>query len=242
MEDYGEFPPETLLPPGAASPLNRDARPWTLITAAEARVNKAILFRRALKLVNGASFSLGNNPDGLPYGLSIVSENPVYVQGNYNANGTFDGTHVPSAIIADAVTFLSRNWNDRNSFTSPHNPSGRGALTTWYRTALIAGKGKPFKRITGTAEDFGTDGGVHNFIRFLENWGGQSLKYRGSIVSLFYNRQAVGTYKCCTNVYGPPDRGYNFDVEFLHVNKLPPKTPMFRDINITGFTQVKMPR
>jgi hypothetical protein len=77
----------------------------------------------------------------------------------------------------------------------------------------------------------------------LENWGNQTLNYRGSIVSLFYNRQALGTYKCGNNdiVYSPPTRGYLFDAEFLDPNLLPPETPMFRDINITGFTQMKMP-
>lgn len=32
------------------------------------------------------------------------------------------------------------------------------------------------------------------------NWGGQTLNYRGSIISMFYNRQAVGIFKCCTTV------------------------------------------
>jgi hypothetical protein len=97
-----------------------------------------------------------------------------------------------------------------------------------------------FTRFT-SVEDLGTDGGVHNFIRFLEDWSGQTLNYRGSIVSLFFNRQALGTYKCCTNVYSPPSRGYNFDVEFLQPRLLPPRTPVFRDINITSFSQVKRP-
>ena len=242
LDTYGATPqlPEPPASPNTAAPLDAAARPQTAVPATIARVNKAILFRRALKLVNGASFDLGSDSDGVPYGLSVASENPVYVQGNYNAPGSFNGAHRACSIIADAVTFLSNNWNDRNSFTSPHQPSGRNAVTTWYRTALIAGKTKPFDRIT-SVEDFGTDGGVHNFIRFLENWGGQTLNYRGSIVSLFFNRQAVGTYKCCTNVYSPPSRGYNFDVEFLQPRLLPPRTPVFRDINITSFSQVKMP-
>lgn len=237
FDDYGKDP---ILPPGASSPLDEDARPWAEVSAAIARVNKPLFFRRALKLVNGATINLGSNSDGLPFGLSIVAENPVYVQGHYNANGTFSGNHVAASILSDAITFLSRNWNDKRSFDSPHNPSGRTALTTYYRAALISGKGRPFTRPSGQEDDFGTDGGVHNFIRFLEDWSGQELNYRGSIISLFYNRQAVGTYKCCTNVYSPPTRGYKFDVEFLEPSKLPPRTPMFRDINITGFTQAKL--
>jgi hypothetical protein len=58
---------------------------------------------------------------------------------------------------------------------------------------------------------------------------------------MYYSRQADSTFKCCTTVYSPPSRGYNFDVEFLQPNLLPPRTPLFRDINTTGFTQLLLP-
>ena len=55
-------------------------------------------------------------------GLTIASENPVYIQGNWNANGAgFGNPHVATAVLADAVTLLSNNWNDRNSFVNPHD-------------------------------------------------------------------------------------------------------------------------
>ena len=50
------------------------------VKALVARANRPLFFRRALKIVNGG---LGNLPTS---GLTIASENPVYVQGNYNAN------------------------------------------------------------------------------------------------------------------------------------------------------------
>jgi hypothetical protein len=107
----------------------------------------------------------------------------------------------------------------------------------------MAGKGVNFLQPSGyaTNQDFGTDGGVHNFLRYVENWGGQTLNYRGSIISMYYNRQATGTFKCCTTVYSPPTRGYNFDTEFLTPSLLPPRTPLFRDVNTTGFTQLLLP-
>jgi hypothetical protein len=238
LDVYGETPRQV-----GSSPLDNAARPWTAVATNIARVNRPVFFRRALKLVNGQTVDLGTL-DGVQLGLAIVSENPVYVQGNFNAPSTFSGTHAACSIIADAVTLLSRNWNDRSSFTSPYNVgsgTARAATTTWYRMALVAGTGRPFPQPSGTEQDFGTDGGVHNFVRLLEDWGGQTLNYRGSIISLYYNRQAVGAYKCCTNVYNPPTRGYNFDVEFLQPSLLPPRTPMFRDVNITGFTRVINP-
>ncbi|MBI3669734.1 MAG: hypothetical protein HY237_08150 [Acidobacteria bacterium] len=217
---------------------------WFVVNRQEARENPPLFFRRALKLVNGSSINLGSCPSGVNCGLSIVAENPAYVQGNFNApGGTFTSAHVGAAVIADAFTFLSNNWNDINSFRSPYAPSGRNASTSWYRLAVAAGKGISFPRPTAysTYRNFGTDGGVHNFLRFIENWSGQTLNYRGSIVSLYYNRQAVGVYKCCTTVYSPPSRGFNFDTDFLQPNLLPPRTPMFRDVNTTGFSQLIRP-
>ena len=77
-------------------------------------------------------------------------------------------------------------------------------------------------------------------MRYVEDWGGQSLYYKGSIVQLYYSRQANGTYKCCTTVYNPPSRGYNFDTDFLDPIKLPPRTPLFRDVNTTGWTRLML--
>lgn len=257
LQTYGALPVAAL-----AAPLDAAARPWTLLNwnyaggaaydpdrPMTARVNPPTLFRRALKLVNGQRGNI------LAPGLTVAAENPVYVQGNYNADAggfgpTGDG-HRACAVIGDAVTLLSNEWNDINAFLSPHDPSGghpgagpaspgrRAAGSAWYRMAVVAGKGLSFPRPTGyaTYQDFGTDGGAHNFLRYIEDWRG-ALNYRGSIVSFFTSRQAVGTYKCCQNVYSPPTRGYNFDVEFLTPSLLPPRTPMFRDVNILTFRQI----
>jgi hypothetical protein len=245
-----------------------------------ARVNRAFFFRRALKLVNGGR---GDLPANRSQGLTVTSENPVYVQGNYNACvtsttrpnqgnnfnpactggvgfGNVPGTdHVSAAIIADAVTLLSNGWNDIRSFVNPWNAglsglntqdaqgkyNARQASPTWYRAAIIAGKGINFQRPTSNTtvdhQDFGTDGGAHNFLRYLENWSGVALNYRGSLISFYTSRQAVGTYKCCDVVYGAPSRGYNFDTDFLLPPLLPPRTPMFRDLNTLTFRQILRP-
>jgi hypothetical protein len=242
----------TLPNPRCALPAT--AWPGSLIkNTQEARMNPPLFFRRALKLVNGSNINgpLGARacPGALVCGLSIVAENPVYVQGDYNANsagGGFSDPHVASAVLADAFTFLSNSWNDVNSFSSPYDPGSRaanfnGVTNGWYRVAVLAGKGPGFPWVDGTNNDFGSDGGVHNFLRYIESWGGETLNYRGSMVSMFYNRQAVGVYKCCTTVYSPPTRAYNFETEFLDPAKLPPRTPMFRAINTTGFTQIMYP-
>src|ERR1043166_4337953 len=80
--------------------------------------------RRAIRLTNGYQLPAG--------GLTVVSENPVYIQGNYNTsstssatvpsnNGTYTDpdasgyTRVPAAVVADAVNVLSGGWSDANS-------------------------------------------------------------------------------------------------------------------------------
>ena len=45
---------------------------------------------------------------------------------------------------------------------------------------------------------------------------GGTVNYRGSIATFFYSRQAIGTYKCCTTVYGAPTRQFSFDIELPH--------------------------
>ena len=202
------------------------------------RANQPVFFRRALKLVNGG---LGNI---VAPGLSVASENPVYVQGHWNASAAgFGDPHVATAVLADAVTLLSGNFSDRRSFQFAHDLTNRNATTTWYRLAIIAGKGLSFQGIAGTTNaDYGTDGGAHNFLRYIEDWGGQTLNYRGAIASMYTSRQAVGTYKCCADVYSAPTRAFVFDTDFLTPALLPPRTPMFRDVNTTGFAQIIRPR
>jgi hypothetical protein len=228
---------------------------WPLAVASQPqdlRENPPIFFRRALKVtdgstINGTGWGTCNS---VPCGLTIVSENPLYLQGDYNnpgLNTNFSGTGVGASIISDSFTFLSDDWNDVNSFAWPYlsvtNSDGRNVShSVTYRLAVAAGKGIPFKNTNGTIyQDFGTDGGAHNFLRQLEDWSGQTLYYEGSIVSLWYSHQGVGIYKCCNNVYNPPSRGYQFDNNFLTPNDLPPLTPMLRVVNTVGATQVILP-
>jgi hypothetical protein len=239
---YGQIPKN--LPAGAALPLTAAARPQSIavggvaITAPHAMVNRQILFRRALKLVNGGS---GN----LPAGFSVASENPVYVQGNYNAlpAGAAADPHVPASILADAVTLLSNSWSDTQSFITPNAPASRVASNTGYRFAMVSGKGPAFIQPSGwgSMRDFGTDGGAQNYLRHLESWNLRTMSYRGSIISFFVSRQATGSFKCCDTVYKEPTRNIIFDTEFLTPTMLPPGTPTFRDVNTLTFRQLLRP-
>jgi Tfp pilus assembly protein PilX len=198
--------------------------------------------RHVLKLVGGGMNAgvsyLPRRPDNGLGGFTVASENPVYVHGNYNSGpsdpmwggGINTTPHSAASIIADTVTVLSNNWSDANSMGNPTNLAGRPAATSYYRMAVAAGKNVPFPRPGWAGNDFGTDGGLHNFLRYLENWGGQQLFYNGSLVSMYYSEYNTGTFKCCTVVYSPPTRNYSFDTLFLNPANLPPGTPTFQDV------------
>ncbi len=249
LDVYGQYPNylgvSGNVPPGAIAPLTTTARPTTLLSGGQARVNRAILFRRGLKLTNG---SIGNL---VAPGLTIAAENPVYLQGDWNASvaGGWTGASVATSIAADTVVALSNSWNDVNSFgtvanMNPYDITGRRrSASTFYRVALISGKGTifPAGAVGGT---FGTDGGAHNFIRFIEGdaTATDMVNYMGSMVTFYYTRQNLMPHKCCGGiVYGVPNRSYAFDINFLNPSLLPPLTPAFRDLNALGFSQETRP-
>jgi len=230
-----------------------------------ARKNWVSGARHVLKLVDGALGNVPQNPtptivNGVTYhgGFTVASENPVYIQGSYNSNagenfwphgvvtGVADASgHSAASVIADAVTILSDNWTDLNSMigdVTQGSGGNRQAVTTYYRVAVAAGKNMAFPFPSwenSTDYGFGTDGGIHNFLRFLEDWSGQTLNYGGSLVSLYYATYNTGLFKCCKySVYTPPTRNYIFDTDFTSPAGLPPGTPMFRDVEALGYRQL----
>lgn len=231
--------------------------------------------RHVLKLVDGGMNAAGTasflpvmpaasgcaqsaaNPTGCG-GFTVASENPVYVQGNYNSNAAdpFWGTannatptqtpHSAASIVADSVMLLSNQWSDAFSMIYPDQPGNRlPTVSGYYRTAISGGKTVPFPQPNwaNVSQDFGTDGGMHNFLRYLENWGNlanpNGLFYNGSLVSMYYSEYNTGTYKDGPggSVYSPPPRKYYFDVLFLNPNNLPPATPEFQDIDNLSYHQ-----
>jgi len=245
LETYGQFPAfmgtRNSVPPGTIAPFTNAAtvRPTLAVGRSFAMTNRAMLFRRALMLENGTLTSFTG--PGVT-GLTVVTENPVYVLGDWNWNSTAQVTdpHAATSIIADAVTLLSSAWTDANSFVNPYNANNRTrAAANYYRVAIIAGKPPAFAwpAAGNPGTTFGTDGGAHNFLRYLE-LGGGTTNYRGAIATFYYNRQSTGTYKFGNStVYAAPNRAYAFDTDFLDPAKLPPLTPVFRDLNALGFAQ-----
>ena len=228
--------------------------------------------RHVLRLVDGGMDTSGNSfvppTNGASTngtGFTVASEEPVYVWGDYNtgaadpfwpSENTTTTPHSAAAIIADAVTLLSNppannttpstnaGWTDVESFKYPGAQASRTGNTSYYRMAIAAGKSIPFPIPTwsGVPQDFGTDGGMHNFLRYLENRGGTTVNYAGSLISMYYSQYATGNFKCCNAVYSAPTRNYFFDTQFLNPANLPPGTPTFQDVVSLSYHQAFTPQ
>jgi len=164
---------------------------------------------QGVRLVNGAQ---------LPsQGLTVVSGNPVYIQGDYNTVNK-----VPAAVMADAVTVLSNNW-DKNNYDKKGDDktSKRPADKTTVNAAFA----------TGPSHESVMDksnGQMNNLIRFLEDWNGVDFTYSGSLVALWHSQNATEWFRCCGDggdlYYTPPNRIWSY--ETLFNTKQPPGAPM----------------
>jgi len=156
-------------------------------------------------------------------GLTIATPNPLYVQGHFNAQGSDVGQNEtklakPASLIGDSINILSTAWQDSNSSLGL---GSRKANDTTVNAALLG----------GIVPSNGTyySGGVENFTRFLEDWGGRTLTYNGSMVVMYNSKTATAPWGG-SDVYSPPSRNWAFDANFLDATKLPPGTPEVRGI------------
>jgi hypothetical protein len=167
--------------------------------------------RRAVRLVNGTKIP--------SMGLTVVSQNPVYIQGDYNTGGAPPSnsgdpttpqvsgyTRAPCAVVADAVNLLSSAWLDSNS---TKGTASRVANNTTVNTAILGGI-VPTAPVGG---DGSYSGGAENFPRFLEDWSHAVITYYGSMVELYQSGQSTGEWGKA-NVYVPPTRRWYFDTNF----------------------------
>ena len=192
----------------------------------------------AVRLVNGGQLP---NPGGSTYGLTVATQFPMYVLGNYNCtnnglsalglygtNGATANT-LPAALLADSITILSPSWSDSASATKVGG--GPAASPTTVNAAMLDGIVQTVPSISGNYS-----GGVENFLRLLEAWGsGNTLTYNGSIVVLYYSQYATNYWQQTGNYYSAPTRHWAFDLNYQTATKLPPMTPCIKAmIRVTG--------
>ncbi len=233
---------------GASAYQNPGARIACLSTARKNWVSGA---RHVVRLVDGWRGKVPTKSDGTG-GFTLASENPAYVVGDYNAltseggsaqtdTGTYAQSHANSAVISDSLVLLSNSFTDLETWQYPTTEASRTGATTYYRMAIATGKNMNYPYNSTNADgdgDFGTDGGTHNFLHYIESQSGHTVSYLGSMVSLYYSMYATGVHKGGNAVYSVPTRDYGFDPDFLDLNKMPPGTPRFRDVVNLGFQQV----
>jgi hypothetical protein len=162
---------------------------------------------------------VGHGPVLPDDGLTVATELPMYVQGNFNLSNGKEGSSdtsksKPASLVGDAITILSNDWQD------DHGKNVSAANTT-VNAALISG----IVKTTKTAYS----GGVENFVRLLENWSGKTLTYNGSMVVMFESQYATNEWSY-GSYYTAPNRKWAFDVNFLDQSKLPPGTPQVRKL------------
>jgi len=182
-------------------------------------------------------------PSGVanPLGLTVVSDQGLYVEGNYNV-GTVSKPKQPAALLGDTLNVLSNEWSNwqnvanicRNDCQSrkPLSATNRPASTTTIYSAYVAG--------VDTTSVGNYNGGLENYMRYHEHWTGQTCYYRGSFVSLGNaqrsNGQWCGTGTTC-NIYEAPLRNFDFDTDFQQVQNLPPLTPQVTSVRQILFTE-----
>jgi hypothetical protein len=154
-----------------------------------------------VRLVDGAELPSG--------GLTVVTDNPMYLKGDYNTVNK-----KPAAVINDATTILSNAWNDSNS---TKNLNSRHATDATINTAIMTGN------TTTTPGNY--NGGLENLPRFLEKWTGKKFTYRGSIVDLWLSVQATGAWKYGAPQYTAPIRDWAYDTNFEDPANQPPGAP-----------------
>ena len=182
--------------------------------------NSAVVNGYGVRLTNGADLesTLALAPE--IRGLTVVTDQAVYIQGNYNSVDK-----KPAAVMADSLNILSNNWTDAKSLLALNL---RVPDDTTVQAAFLAGTDTTGGAEGAAGQDSGQyNGGLENYPRFHEEWSGRTFTYRGSFVSLNRPRHVNGAWSYGAPVYKAPDRDWRYDTMFNDAANLPPVTPRF---------------
>ena len=151
-------------------------------------------------------------------GLTLASDQALYVQGHYNALN-----RKPAALVADSFNLLSENWSEP---AYPATLASRPATATTLNAAIVAGSDSTGGADGAAGRDSGDyAGGLFGLVRLHEDWSGATLSYRGSFVSLFRPAHVVGSYGVGAPQFNPPSWSWTYETDFIDPTLLPPLTP-----------------
>ena len=188
-------------------------------------IHRSNTLGRAVRLFNGEELY------DTSAGLTIATPNPMYTWGDYNTkiNGS-SGTNRPALILSDTITALSVDWEDEDNQIWPANvlnpkvhpkPSYycTPADDTTVNSAIFSGSAEP------QANEFQATGGVQNYIRYLEYWGGCKFEANGSIACLWTAEQEWQTKNSGRNEIKPKYRKFPSYRYFLYDESLDKRPP-----------------
>jgi hypothetical protein len=180
----------------------------------------------------------------LPGPLTIGSEYPLYMQGDYN-----DVDKQPAAVFGDRLTVLSNEWKDSENRVT-YEPFRHADPTTQF-FAVVTGEGEGYLGCYHHGPDPGctpiTNGcspGVT--VQMLEDWGWRACGSRclhrliGSFITFWYP-QIASPYGDCPNPnpsYRAPERDWSFDPDLMNPANLPPGTPNVGYVLRASFREV----
>ena len=174
----------------------------------------------------------------LPSGLSIVTNLPMFVLGEWNTDSdTSSATATPwtpTMVGGDVIFHLSNAWDDTNShwwdsaststsdIKDVHEKTQRvSASLTKYNMAVLAGW--TVTDPTGAVHG----GGVHNFTRYIEQWAGNTHWVRGSFLVGFAAVYTRSTVDFGWSAFGAPIRDWAYDRHFDSIANQPPGAPVY---------------
>lgn len=197
-------------------------------------------------------------------GLSVISDQAVYIRGDFNCGSTCSGSfnddqRKPAAVMADSINILSNAWPLDDSWSERDIQStfagvvgaGRPAVDTTVNAAFLGGisiTGGVNREEGQNKGDSSSGGGLNNYPRFHEDWsnraggGDATFTYQGSMVSLGPALKVNGPfcgsgYTADCNIYNPPTRNWRYDPKFNDVANLPPLTPRAVYLRQEDFTR-----
>jgi len=177
---------------------------------------------------------------------TLVTDNPLYVQGDFNSINT-KGV----ALVSDAFNILSNDFvNHYPGYGSiPPNGGkvcgyGQAVLFYYFRGSETTVNAAIF---TGNVHNRVTDGdGAHVFPRFHEWWHvkpnfpykASVLNILGSFINLWTSKQANSEWcPAGGDCYSAPIRNWGWDVRFQDPNFWPPFVPSVFSVEIVGFLE-----
>ena len=138
----------------------------------------------------------------------------------------------------------------KNALIAAQSVSATGngmAADVRINTAMITGN-KPSRASCLTIGNTETqyedcyEGGWHNTLRFLENWTGRTVTFKGSFVCMWAAqtpglRVDPGDKVIGGGHYNPPNRVWGYDTRFNDLNNMPPGAPFLATAILTNWLE-----